>query len=55
MLELPPLVFAEAERDEVAAGIVDRLAEEIVDLARAALTRLELTARAASRSRSPAA
>jgi N-acetylglucosamine kinase-like BadF-type ATPase len=43
VLELPPLVFAEAERDEVAAAIVDRLAEEVVALARAALTRLELT------------
>ena len=42
VLELPPIVFAEAERDEVAAGIVERLAAEIVDLARAALTRLEL-------------
>jgi N-acetylglucosamine kinase-like BadF-type ATPase len=42
VLELPPLVFAEAERDEVAAGIVDRLAAEIVALVRAALTRLEL-------------
>jgi N-acetylglucosamine kinase-like BadF-type ATPase len=43
VLELPPLVFAEAEHDAVAAGIVDRLAEEVVALARAALTRLELT------------
>ncbi len=43
VLELPPLVFAEAEHDAVAAGIVDRLADEIVALARAALTRLELT------------
>jgi hypothetical protein len=42
VVELPPIVFAEAERDEVAAGIVERLAAEIVDLARAALTRLEL-------------
>ena len=42
VLELPPIVFAEAERDEVAAGIVERVAAEIVDLARAALTRLEL-------------
>ena len=42
MLELPPIVFAEAEHDEVAAGIVERVAAEIVDLARAALTRLEL-------------
>ena len=43
VLELSPLVFAEADRDEVAAAIVDRLAEEVVALARAALTRLELT------------
>ena len=43
VLELAPLVFAEADHDEVAAGIVDRLAEEIVALARAALTRLDLT------------
>jgi N-acetylglucosamine kinase-like BadF-type ATPase len=43
VLELPPLVFAEAEHDEVAAAIVDRLAAEVVALARAALERLELT------------
>jgi N-acetylglucosamine kinase-like BadF-type ATPase len=43
VLELPPLVFAEAERDQVAAEIVDRLAGEVVALARAALTRLGLT------------
>jgi N-acetylglucosamine kinase-like BadF-type ATPase len=43
VLELSPLVFAEADRDEIAAGIVDRLAEEVVALARAALTRLDLT------------
>jgi N-acetylglucosamine kinase-like BadF-type ATPase len=43
VLELSPLVFAEADRDDVAAGIVDRLAEEVVALARAALTRLDLT------------
>jgi N-acetylglucosamine kinase-like BadF-type ATPase len=42
MLELAPLVLAESARDEVAAGIVDRLASEIVAFARAALTRLEL-------------
>ena len=42
VLELAPLVFAEADRDAVAAGIVDRLAEEVVALARAALTRLDL-------------
>jgi N-acetylglucosamine kinase-like BadF-type ATPase len=43
VLELPRLVFAEAEDDAVAAGIVARLADEVVALARAALTRLELT------------
>ncbi len=43
VLELAPLVIREAESDAVAAGIVDRLAGEVVDLARAALTRLELT------------
>jgi N-acetylglucosamine kinase-like BadF-type ATPase len=43
VLELAPLVFAEADHDEVAGGIVDRLATEVVALARAALTRLELT------------
>jgi N-acetylglucosamine kinase-like BadF-type ATPase len=42
VLELAPLVFAEADTDAVAAGIVDRLAEEVVALARAALTRLDL-------------
>jgi N-acetylglucosamine kinase-like BadF-type ATPase len=40
--ELPPLVFAEAESDSVAAEIVDRLAGEVVALARVALERLEL-------------
>jgi N-acetylglucosamine kinase-like BadF-type ATPase len=41
-IELAPLVFAEAARDAVAAGIVDRLALEVVALARVAITRLEL-------------
>jgi N-acetylglucosamine kinase-like BadF-type ATPase len=40
--ELPPLVFAEAETDQVAAEIIDRLAGEVVALARVALERLEL-------------
>jgi hypothetical protein len=40
--ELPPVVFAAAETDAVAAAIVARLAEEIVALARVALERLEL-------------
>jgi N-acetylglucosamine kinase-like BadF-type ATPase len=42
-IELPPVVFAEASRDAVAAEIVDRLSGEIVALARVALTRLDLT------------
>jgi len=41
--ELPRAVFAEAGRDEVAAEIVQRLADEVVALARVALERLELT------------
>ena len=40
------VVFAEAEHDEVAAEIVERLADEIVALARVALERLDLTRRA---------
>jgi N-acetylglucosamine kinase-like BadF-type ATPase len=43
VIELPRLVFAEASDDAVAACLVDRLADEVVALARAALTRLELT------------
>jgi N-acetylglucosamine kinase-like BadF-type ATPase len=42
VLELPPVVFAEAEHDRVAAEIVDRLSAEIVAMARVALERLEL-------------
>ena len=42
MIELAPVVFAEAGADDVAAGIVDRLADEIVALARATLVRLGL-------------
>jgi N-acetylglucosamine kinase-like BadF-type ATPase len=41
--ELAPLVLAEAALDTVAAQIVERLASEVVALARVALTRLELT------------
>ena len=41
--ELPRAVFSEAERDEVAATIVQRLADEVVALARVALERLDLT------------
>ena len=40
--ELPPVVFAEAARDEVASEIVQRLAAEVVALARVALQRLDL-------------
>jgi N-acetylglucosamine kinase-like BadF-type ATPase len=43
--ELPPVVFAAADGDEVAAAIVERLAEEVVALARVALTRLDLLGR----------
>jgi N-acetylglucosamine kinase-like BadF-type ATPase len=42
VIELAPLVLAEAGSDLVAAGIVDRLVAEVVALARVALTRLEL-------------
>jgi N-acetylglucosamine kinase-like BadF-type ATPase len=45
LAELPPVVFAEAEHDDVAASIVDRLAEEVVALARVALDRLDLAGR----------
>jgi N-acetylglucosamine kinase-like BadF-type ATPase len=43
VLELAPVVFVEADRDRVAAAILDRLADEIVALARVALTRLDLS------------
>jgi N-acetylglucosamine kinase-like BadF-type ATPase len=42
VLELAPVVFAEAETDDVAGAIVDRLAAEVVALARVAVTRLSL-------------
>jgi N-acetylglucosamine kinase-like BadF-type ATPase len=45
VIELAPLVLAEAADDAVAAEIVQRLASEVVALARVALTRLELTDR----------
>jgi N-acetylglucosamine kinase-like BadF-type ATPase len=45
VLELSPIVFAEAEHDEVSAEIVDRLAAEVVALAWTALSRLGLEAR----------
>jgi N-acetylglucosamine kinase-like BadF-type ATPase len=40
--ELTPVVFAAAANDAVAAEIVDRQADEVVAMARAALTRLDL-------------
>jgi N-acetylglucosamine kinase-like BadF-type ATPase len=42
LVELAPLVLRAADEDDVAAAIVDRLAGEVVALARAALTRLDL-------------
>jgi N-acetylglucosamine kinase-like BadF-type ATPase len=42
LVEVAPIVLAEAESDSVAREIVDRLVDEIVALARVALTRLEL-------------
>lgn len=42
LIELAPLVFAEARTDAVAAGIVSRLADAVVAFARAALRRLDL-------------
>jgi N-acetylglucosamine kinase-like BadF-type ATPase len=43
VIELAPLVVAEAADDAVAASIMARLAEEVVALARVALARLELS------------
>jgi N-acetylglucosamine kinase-like BadF-type ATPase len=43
VIELAPVVFAEADRDAVAGEIVDRLAEEVVTMIRVVLERLELT------------
>jgi N-acetylglucosamine kinase-like BadF-type ATPase len=43
LAELPPVVFAAAADDAVAAEIVDRLAAEVVALARVAIERLDLT------------
>jgi N-acetylglucosamine kinase-like BadF-type ATPase len=43
VIELAPLVLAEAADDAVAAEIVERLASEVVALGRVALTRLGLT------------
>jgi N-acetylglucosamine kinase-like BadF-type ATPase len=41
--ELAPVVFGEAARDAVAAGIVERLAREVAALVRVALARLSLS------------
>ena len=46
VLELAPIVFAEAERDGVASSILARLTDEVVAFVRVALERLELTAAA---------
>ena len=43
VVELAPVVFAEAGRDAVAAEIVDRLADEVVTMIRVTLERLELS------------
>jgi N-acetylglucosamine kinase-like BadF-type ATPase len=43
VIELAPVVIAEAARDETATGIVARLAEEVVTMIRVALERLDLT------------
>jgi N-acetylglucosamine kinase-like BadF-type ATPase len=42
VIELSPVVFREAEHDAAAAGIVDRLAEEVVTMIRVTLERLGL-------------
>jgi N-acetylglucosamine kinase-like BadF-type ATPase len=42
VIELAPMVLAEAETDEVARSIVERLVAEVVAMARVALTRLGL-------------
>jgi N-acetylglucosamine kinase-like BadF-type ATPase len=42
LVELPPVVFDAAALDQVAAGIVDRLAAEVVTLVHVTLRRLEL-------------
>ena len=43
MIDLAPVVVREARRDAVAAGIMERLTDEIVALVRVAIQRLELT------------
>jgi N-acetylglucosamine kinase-like BadF-type ATPase len=43
LAELPRVIFAEADEDQLAAGIVERLAEEVVAFARVAVERLGLS------------
>jgi hypothetical protein len=43
IVELAPVVFAVCDEDAVAAAIVDRLAQEVIAFALAALGRLDLT------------
>jgi N-acetylglucosamine kinase-like BadF-type ATPase len=43
IVELAPVVFAEAAHDRIAAAIVDRLAEEVVVMIRVTLERLAMT------------
>jgi N-acetylglucosamine kinase-like BadF-type ATPase len=43
VVELAPVVFAEAGRDAVAAAIVERLAKEVVTMIRVTLDRLDLS------------
>jgi N-acetylglucosamine kinase-like BadF-type ATPase len=45
VVELPPVVFEEAAADPVAAGLVERLAAEVVVMAEVAMRRLELADR----------
>jgi N-acetylglucosamine kinase-like BadF-type ATPase len=42
VIELAPVVFDEADRDPIAAGIVDKLAQEVVTMIRVTLARLGL-------------
>src|SRR5262249_51482816 len=43
VLQLAPIVFAEAGQDQVASAILDRLTHEVVAFVRVALERLDLT------------
>ncbi len=43
VIELAPVVFEEAARDAIAAGIVEQLADEVVTLVRVALERLGMS------------